>query len=241
MQESSKIHTGYGNSNGFFELESVTANFLLIAAAFALCIGGIALPFTRETVLWLLSENRPVEVLTFVVLLVGGAVSLSLVFSLNRKGERKIFSGFYLLFSLGLILTAMEEIAWGQQFFQFETPEALREINMQDEVTLHNIKGMHGNTEFLRLIYGICGMTGVFLFARGYWGKIAAPFFLLPWFAAISVHSAIDIFNDIMPIQKEFDALVSRLAELVELLIGASALIYILVNKRMWRASLGKV
>lgn len=44
--------------------------------------------------------------------------------------------GFFALFLFG----AGEEVSWGQRIIGFETPESLKEINRQDEVTLHNIR-----------------------------------------------------------------------------------------------------
>lgn len=40
---------------------------------------------------------------------------------------------------LGCIYFAGEEISWGQWYFQWETPEAIRELNRQKEVNLHNV------------------------------------------------------------------------------------------------------
>ena len=45
----------------------------------------------------------------------------------------------FLWLALILLFGAGEEISWGQRIFGFETPEALKEINVQDEFTLHNI------------------------------------------------------------------------------------------------------
>ena len=98
---------------------------------------------------------------------------------------------------------------------------------MQGETTIHNIKGLHGNTEYLRLIFGLGGIAGVFLNVFYKNIKIAAPIILLPWFIAISSHSVVDVWNDMMPIQKEFDAVISWLAEFVELLIAATAFLHL--------------
>lgn len=231
MLESTRLNVGYYNSTGF-RADSFKLNLLLVTAAFALCTIGIALPATRDATLWLLAENRPVEVLTFITLLAAGFIGLQLVFKLQGSGETKLFQVFFLLFSVGMILTAMEEIAWGQQFFQFQTPDSLLQINVQKEITLHNIEGLHGKTEYLRLIYGIGGSVGVLLLGRSFLEKISAPLFLLPWFLAITVHSVIDVVNDLAPIQREFDAFISWMAELVELFIGVSALLYVWVNKQ---------
>ena len=39
-----------------------------------------------------------------------------------------------------------EEISWGQRVFGFETPEALKEVNEQDEFNLHNLTILHGDS-----------------------------------------------------------------------------------------------
>jgi len=45
----------------------------------------------------------------------------------------------YLLLTTFFIVCAGEEISWGQRILNFETPEFLKTINVQDELTLHNI------------------------------------------------------------------------------------------------------
>lgn len=49
-------------------------------------------------------------------------------------------------FLVGLVafFVAGEEISWGQRIINFDTPEIIASINMQDEVTFHNI--IHGAT-----------------------------------------------------------------------------------------------
>ena len=56
----------------------------------------------------------------------------------RRLGESRlvwIFRGWSLF--LGLVL--LEELAWGQVIFGWRTPDTLRDINAQNETTLHNI------------------------------------------------------------------------------------------------------
>jgi hypothetical protein len=45
----------------------------------------------------------------------------------------------YLGLAAILLFGAGEEISWGQRILDFETPDALREINIQEEFTLHNL------------------------------------------------------------------------------------------------------
>jgi len=46
---------------------------------------------------------------------------------------------FYLLLAIVFFLGAGEEISWGQRIFNFSTPEALQEMNVQKEFNIHNI------------------------------------------------------------------------------------------------------
>ncbi len=104
------------------------------------------------------------------------AVFLFLCFLKSKRKEVPIWQKWawpFLLLSLMFFLAFGEEISWGQRFFGWETPEALEEINMQDEFNIHNLKwfqpGDHrsGLAKF---------MTAKWLFA--YFGF--AYFFLTP-------------------------------------------------------------
>jgi hypothetical protein len=194
------------------------------------------LPPTRHAVLWSLEENGPVELLTFAFLLAGGLWGVALAWRTKALGARNLTTAFYVIFSVGLILTAMEEIAWGQWFFGFETPASIKEINMQGELTLHNIRGLQGHNEFLRAAYGLGGIVGVGLSVCNRLPEIAAPVILLPFFAVIAGISGIDIYNGSWPLRADFDYAIQRLAELMEMLIGMSALLYVWLNGRAFTA-----
>lgn len=58
--------------------------------------------------------------------------------------KKLIFLGLALLFFFG----AGEEISWGQRIFGFATPEALAEVNKQDELNLHNLNAMEDSSFF---------------------------------------------------------------------------------------------
>jgi hypothetical protein len=40
------------------------------------------------------------------------------------------------------VVVGLEEMSWGQRILGLETPPALREVNVQSEITLHNISGI---------------------------------------------------------------------------------------------------
>lgn len=75
--------------------------------------------------------------------------------------KKLIFLGLALLFFFG----AGEEISWGQRIFGFATPEALAEINKQDELNLHNLSAMEDSNLFTadRLFDVFWFLFGVFI------------------------------------------------------------------------------
>jgi len=60
----------------------------------------------------------------------------------NKYPERKYFWLLALLFFFAF----GEEISWGQRIFNFETPEAIKHNNIQEEFNLHNLEVFHGKT-----------------------------------------------------------------------------------------------
>ena len=58
--------------------------------------------------------------------------------------KRLIYLGLALLFFFG----AGEEISWGQRIFGFKTPDALSQVNKQDELNLHNLTVMEDSKFF---------------------------------------------------------------------------------------------
>jgi len=81
-----------------------------------------------------------------------GAISLFLTsflffytFWLTLKSKpRDVFSRIKLLAILGLAVIAFfgaaEEISWGQRILDLQTPETLAQVNVQDEISVHNIE-----------------------------------------------------------------------------------------------------
>ncbi|MGZ8954994.1 MAG: hypothetical protein ACXW0Q_09990 [Methylovulum sp.] len=196
----------------------------------------LLIPATHHATLWMLDENSPVELLTFFFAIAGGILGLALA-RRTRIHEKTLVFGFYIAFSLALIFVGMEEIAWGQQFFGFDTPSAWLSINMQGETTLHNLKHIQGHTEIFRLTFGIGGLIGVWLAFHPYFKKIGAPAILLPWFIIITLHAAVDLYNDYFPIEQQFDYCLMRTAELIELLITISGFLYVVLNWKMLSTS----
>jgi hypothetical protein len=195
------------------------------------------LPVTREIALWSLKENGPVEVLTFVLLFAGGILTLRVARQSKARGEPRRGVAFYIVVGLLLLFVAMEEIAWGQQFLGFATPDFMRDINAQDELTLHNIKGLQGHSEWFRLAFGLSGWLSITLSSQPLFHRIGAPAVLWSHFVVITVMAAIDLVNDMYSLGREADRIVNRLSELVEMQCGAAGFLYAWLNLRTPTAS----
>ena len=61
----------------------------------------------------------------------------------KKYPERKYF----FLLTLVFFFACGEEISWGQRIFNIETPEAIKEINIQKEFNFHNLNIFHGITK----------------------------------------------------------------------------------------------
>ena len=197
-----------------------------------LYVGLLWSPHTDRWAVEMLRENRPVQLLTFLALIWAGIQGLLLAKRARGEGEGALVTGFYFLFSCALIFTAMEEISWGQTFFRFATPSILRDINAQREFSLHNIRGLQGQAEILRGIFGLGGIIGVGLSARAGFKKICPPEMLLPWFLIIFAFAFLDFYVELYSINTVFSWFVLRLAEVMELLVGFSAVLFIWLNQR---------
>lgn len=61
--------------------------------------------------------------------------------------KRLSFLGFALLF----LLATGEEISWGQRIFGIETPNLIKGVNVQEEITIHNLNIFQGENAVLPL------------------------------------------------------------------------------------------
>lgn len=190
-------------------------------------------PATRFVAIWMLRmENRPVELITFAFLLAGGIRGLALVWWMRNIGKVGVVFCFFTVYSVGLLIIGMEEVAWGQWFIGFETPLFFKKINAQGELTFHNIHVLQGHSEYFRVAFGLGGLVGVWLSFLRYFRKIGVPVILLPWFLIIILLAGVDLYNDYYPIERNFDYVIDILSELVEMLIAISGFLYIWLNAK---------
>ncbi len=109
--------------------------FLTIFLSFYILYLVTRIFLTKSLFVSLFKEDGVFEYLTSIFFIVA---SVFFVLCLTKK--MSMYLKTYII-SLALVcfLVGMEEISWGQRIFNIETPESLKEINYQDELTVHNL------------------------------------------------------------------------------------------------------
>ncbi|MDD8046815.1 MAG: hypothetical protein PHF14_10165 [Verrucomicrobiota bacterium] len=86
-------------------------------------------------------EDKAAEWITFFGFL-GGAMACWMTLRFRAQMGWKGM-GFFGMLGLFFFVCAGEEISWGQRVFGFETPDAMLEVNEQEEFNLHNLSFEH--------------------------------------------------------------------------------------------------
>lgn len=228
--------------NRYMEIAEKTyrlPRYLIVAIVlFPLLIDFIMLFFlrvdvTRSATRWMLNENHPVELLTFLFLMMAVVWALALARQEKLNQEKAWVYGFYILFAAGVFLVGMEEISWGQQFLKFHTFGIFKGVNQQGEVNIHNIGKLHGNSAYFRFVFGFGGLVGVWLYSRNILRKIAPSPLLLTWFLVITFFAVLGIYKNLSGDTRLYYYFLLRpLSEMNEMLIGLAAFLFVWLNMR---------
>ncbi|HET7753995.1 MAG TPA: hypothetical protein VFK85_08790 [Anaeromyxobacteraceae bacterium] len=216
-------------------LGSRRARAVLIAAlAFlAVAAGLLGHPATRvEARRWLFDENSPVETLTFLFFIFAAFRGLALARRSRKLGLGSLTTAFYVVYSLGMFFVGMEEIAWGQSFFHWQTPAQWSAINAQHETTLHNLSGMNDKLPVLPIVFGVGGLIGIAVRRIAALRWVAAPAMLAPWFLLIVFHQGLDLAGAAWVRGSLFHKLFDRTDEIVEMYLAITAYMYLALNAR---------
>ena len=103
------------------------------------------------------NREQIAEQLQAIVLVFSILLSLVIAWRLRRTNQKGA-AALYLMFTLGLIFLTGEEIAWGQRIFHLRTPESIKEINSQGEISLHNVVGYQELFNYFQLLVGAYGV-----------------------------------------------------------------------------------
>lgn len=106
---------------------------------------------TEESISELTLEDGFFELMSSIWFFFAGILFLFLFFR-SKHGNDFYFlkfkkNIFFLLLGLLFIFAAGEEISWGQRILNIETPEAMLELNEQNEINIHNLSIFNGSVD----------------------------------------------------------------------------------------------
>ena len=126
---------------------------LLVASVIFLLLTYVPLFMAPSVVELFVNEDLILETLTPVYFFITSVLLLVIFYNLRPTEGRSGLSSLKKLAVIGLavlfFVAAGEEISWGQRIFNIETPEAIKQSNVQQELTIHNLDFFQGETATL--------------------------------------------------------------------------------------------
>ncbi len=166
-----------------YTISQKVINFLVTRLLVTINIGWVILALlNRSVAINLTREDNVIQWFQFFFLLATAFYCLRIVrgHGIFYK-ERIIANGFIVFFVLTLLL-AFEEISWGQRFFDIPTPDFIKQINVQNEITLHNLGYFQRCRHWLLILFGCAGLVLIHLRTHGYKIDVQLLLFLPPAF-----------------------------------------------------------
>lgn len=118
-----------------------------------------------ETYGIIVQEDTAIEWFQSLFFLLASVVSFFILLKFFRR-RLVLHSILYGILALGLLFITMEEISWGQRIFGVETTGYFSQHNMQNEITLHNLKPVAPLLSKLYLLIGLIGTFGWIVVSR---------------------------------------------------------------------------
>jgi hypothetical protein len=112
----------------------------------------------RGAYMRLTREDGIIEYVTAAFYFLGFFVGLYLVRKVLAKRDY-LFTALYGCMTLAFLFIGFEEISWGQRILAVESGEFFKEANIQGEIGMHNLQGLHA---VLNPAYILTGFTGAF-------------------------------------------------------------------------------
>jgi len=177
-------------------------------------------------------ENNLVELVQFGFFFISFVHGMLISWRLKVQLEKYYVWGFYTLFAMGLLFIALEEVAWGQQFFQFRTPEFIKSFNVQNEFTFHNVPPFQDHGNYLNGVFGLGALIGIRLSSHPRFRIVGVPRILIFWIFWIVMFSILQYVVEYIPIHYRIRYSIRKQTETMELLISILSLLYLWLNTR---------
>lgn len=125
-------------------------------------------------------EHALVELATPVVALCGFVVGLTML-GMLREIPSRAMRAWVVLITLACLYLGGEELSWGQQLFQWETPAVIEQLNDQRETNLHNMSSWFDQKPRLLLELWVL-IGGVIVPLRRRWSRRTSNKVFWKWF-----------------------------------------------------------
>lgn len=109
--------------------------------------------------LHLVKEDKPIEYLQVVILLLGVTLLVPKIISAYKKRDFEKMAVMLLLCASFLFISG-DEISWGQRILNVETPDYFLEKNRQLEIGVHNFHSIETATVYIWILIGLVGAFG---------------------------------------------------------------------------------
>lgn len=137
--------------------DSPVATRWLIFAPLAFLAGyAVVRVAAPEAVPRLIKEDGALEYLQ--VLLYAAAACVALLVAIRSHSTWVRWA--FVVFGLACAFVALEEVSWGERLLGFDPPESIRNLNTQDEMSLHNLAPVQRFLHFAYILAGIVAGLG---------------------------------------------------------------------------------
>jgi hypothetical protein len=179
----------------------------------------------------IMGEGGFVEYGTTIAYVLAFAFSIPIGKFFIRQGSKKL-GFFYYLLAIFFILVALEEISWGQTFFNWETPSVFQGHNVQQETSLHNLVWFHYNLrDAIIVISFLIGFSALFFsfIKLNYRLKQFIKYLLPDWFLASFFLTTLGV-SILLKFQNYLIFFVPKDQEFAELVLALGFFFFVLIN-----------
>jgi hypothetical protein len=160
---------------------SITKNSSVVLSALSLITLLVFTLLSTEVLKALLGETGPIEIVSAL-----SYIAAFVLFGLAANRSTAPYRYHFLMWAVFSIVFFGEETSWLQHYLGFETPEAIKSANAQNEFNLHNLEIFHGRKiirdgEFVSLDWKHLLLSSQMLFQLGF----GFYFFAIPLFRII--------------------------------------------------------
>lgn len=210
-----------------------TPSLAVMAALYLLVVAYLAFGerlFSLELLVAMNLEDGAIETASALLLLLAALLAGSVALAIRARLPR--YAVMHGLLAVLFFLMFGEEISWGQRYLGLETPEALRQLNVQEEINLHNMFGYAFDHLFI-LFFFLWGVVAPMLRAvspgfRQLFRAIGLP---IPGAGLALGMLAVSLFQDQIVYQFTDGLPALRMPELRELM-SAMAFLLLMVESR---------